>query len=465
MDWRNRSLAMEGLGDAGEISLFLFGETIDARKAALVDKIGFGLFLLATAVLLLRPADSIPALLNLPIYQFVVSACLCLSAPRLLQQLSSRSAVRPITQLIFGLWLCILLSHLVRGSLWDIRTGGVDFFKLFIYYLLIVSWVDSPARLRQFMLCLCVCTLAQTIVSLLEYDGWINLSTLRSIDQVDLTSGSGIDSMVHRLCGIGIFDDPNDLCLLLVATMALCFGLISRRNSGWLSFGWWLPLSFFVYTITLTRSRSGFLSLLGAFGTLLVTRYSRGRALLAAVVLLPLIFVVFAGRQTHIDISDPGDTFQTRLECWNDSLELFKKSPIFGVGQNQQVELRYHVAHNSFLQSFAELGFVGGACFLGAFLMAIRAVHQTDVSEADPELARLKPVFLAVVIGYAIGLLALSRNYTVSTYLILGLAAAYINLTPRARPLRLDAGFIQLLAMTSAVFITAAYLFVRILSV
>jgi putative inorganic carbon (hco3(-)) transporter len=465
MEWQNRSVAMEGLGNAEGIFPFLSGETTDSRYAALIDKIGFGLFLLATAVLLMRPADSIPALLNLPIYQFVVSACLCLSAPRLLRQFSPQSPARPITQLIFGVWLCVILSHLVRGSLWDIRTGGVEFFKLFIYYLLIVSWVDSPARLRQFMLCLCVCTLAQTIVSLLEYDGWINLSTLRSIDEVDHNAGSGMALIVHRLCGIGIFDDPNDLCLLLVVTMALCFGLISRRNSGRLSFGWLLPLSFFVYTIELTRSRSGFLSLLGAIGTLLITRYSRGRALLVAVILLPVILVVFAGRQTHVDLSDPGDTFQTRLECWSDSLELFKHSPVFGVGQGQEAELRYHVAHNSFLQGFAELGFVGGACFLGAFLMAIRAVHLTNVHDADPELARLKPVFLAVVVGYAIGLLALSRGYTVSTYLILGLTAAYINLMPRVRPLRLNSGFIQLLAIVSAVFIVATYLFVRIMSV
>jgi len=470
MDWRNRSMAIDPLGRglptaAEGIFPFLQGETTDSRHAALVDKIGFGLFLLATAVLLLRPADSIPALQNVPIYQFVVLACLCLSAPRLLQQLSPQSPARPITQLIFGLWLCILLSDLARGSLWDIRTGGVGFFKLFIYYLLIVSWVDSPMRLRQFMLCLCVCTLAQTIVGWLEYDGWINLSTLRSIDQPDPDTGSGTASIVRRLCGIGIFDDPNDLCLLLVASMALCFGFLRGRNLGRRAFRWCLPLGFFAYAIALTRSRSGLLSLLGAVGVFLVARYGRGRALLAAAVLLPLILVALPDRQTHVDLSDPENTFQTRLDCWSDSLDLFKTSPVLGVGQGQQVELRNHAAHNSFLQSFAELGFAGGACFLGAFVMAIRAVHQTNVGDADPELARLQPVFLAVVVGYAIGLLALSRGYTASTYLILGLVAAYINLTPRVRPLRLDSGFIQLLAVASAIFIAATYLFVRVMSV
>ena len=437
-------------------------ESLDASLARLADNTGFGFFLLATAVLLVRPADSIPALYNEPIYYFVISACLCLSIPRLLGQFKPQSRARPITQLIFAYWVCIILSHLVRGSLWDIRTGGVAFLKLFVYYLLILSWADSPPRLRQFMLCLCACSLAQTIVGWLQYDAWINLPTLRSIEQIT-NVGSGDPSTVRRLCGIGIFDDPNDLCVLLVVSMALCIGFIGYRKIGRLRFGWFLPLGFAAYTIALTRSRSGFLSLLGSIGTLLWARYGRGRAVLVGAVLLPVLFLAFAGRQTHVDLYSRDDTFQTRLDYWSDSLELFKTSPIFGVGPNQQMELSGHVAHNSFIQSFAEVGFVGGACFLGAFVMAIRAVYRTNIRDADPELARLQPVFLAIVVGYAIGLMALSRDYAATTYLVLGLTAAYINLTPRARPLRLDSGFLQRLVVASVLFIAATYLFVRIM--
>jgi putative inorganic carbon (HCO3(-)) transporter len=470
MDLRNRLVAVGPMGAgapaaAEPIFPFLSSETIDSSHADWADRIGFGLFMLATAVLLLRPADSIPAMLNLPIYQVVVSACVCLSIPRLIRQLTSQSPARPITQLIFGFWICVITSHLVRGSLWDIRTGGVEILKHLIYYLLIVSWVDSPARLRQFMLCLCICTLAQTITGLLEYDGWINLSTLRSINQIDPSPGPGGASIVHRLCGIGIFNDPNDLCLLLVTSLALCFGFISYHSLGRFWFAWFLPLGFFAYTISLTHSRSGFLSLLCTVIAILIVRYGRARAFLAAAVLVPLIFALFSGRQTHMDLSDPEDTFQTRLDCWSDSMELFKSSPVFGVGQGQQAELRYHVAHNSFIQSFAELGFAGGACFLGAFLLVIRAIYQTNIAQAEARLARLHPMVLAILVSYAVGLLALSRGYTGSTYLILGLGAAYINLTPRIKPVRLNSSSIQWLCVASVAFIAATYLFVRVMRV
>src|SRR5450432_335765 len=110
MAWRNRTLAMGTLGNGApitDVGIFplLPGETADSQHAVLIDRIGFGLFLLATAMLLLRPVDSIPALLNAPIYQFIVSACLCLSGPRIKRQFSPEAPARAITQLIFGLWL------------------------------------------------------------------------------------------------------------------------------------------------------------------------------------------------------------------------------------------------------------------------------------------------------------------------------------------------------------------------
>jgi putative inorganic carbon (hco3(-)) transporter len=470
MAWRNRTLAIIPVGGVHPSAAvdgvypFLSCDAADPNRVSWGDRAGFGLFLLATAALLLRPADWVPALQGAPIYEFIISLCLFLSVPRLLWQICRQSPARPITLLIFAVFVSIVLSHLARGSLYDARVGGMDFLKLFVYYLLILSWVDSPANMRRFMLCLCTFTLAQAIVGSLEYNGCISLSALRSVEQADTNPASGTVSVLRRLCGIGIFDDPNDLCLLLVATAALCFGFTGWRQLGRSRRGWFVPLGFCIYAITLTRSRGGLLSLLGVIGTMLVARYGRGRAMLGAAVLLPVILLIFAGRQTSVDLSDPHNTFQTRLDCWSDSLDLFKHSPLFGVGQEQQVELRGAVAHNSFIQSFAELGIAGGACFLGAFGMAILALHRTNVRGADPELARLRPVLLAIVIGYAIGLLTLSRAYTASTYLILGLAAAYINLTPRLKPLRLDARFAERLATASILFVAATYLFVRVMS-
>ena len=117
---------------------------------------GFCVFLAATGALLCRPSDLFPSLCDFPIYETIMILCLAMSLPRLSHQYFSTSLpARPITRLIFGLLVAILCSNLLRGSLHDARSGGGEFLKIFLYYLLLVSWVDSPKRMRQFLLFLC----------------------------------------------------------------------------------------------------------------------------------------------------------------------------------------------------------------------------------------------------------------------------------------------------------------------
>src|SRR2546421_10777660 len=146
--------------------------------------------------------------------------------------------------------------------------------------------------------------------------------------------------------------------------------------------------------MTLTDSRGGLSSLVAWFAALLIAKPGIRRAVLLGALLLPIMLVVFAGRQTHIDLDNPEDTFQTRLDCWSDALTLFKSSPVFGCGTGQQSELCGHVAHNSFIQSYAELGFAGGACFLGAFGIAIKMLYRRVNTGTDPGFARLRPYLL-----------------------------------------------------------------------
>jgi O-antigen ligase len=423
-------------------------------------ELGFGLFLAATAALLVRPADLFPFLYGLPIYEAIMIASLAISLPRLSHQFFSVwLPARAITRLIFGLLIAIVWSHLLRGSLHDVREGGSEFLKIFLYYLLLLSWVDSPKRMRRFLLCLCTCALALTITALLQYHGWIDLESIRAIQQ-----GDGESSTLLRLCGTGIFHDPNDVSLLLVLAICICAYFSGDKSIGRLRYGWAFPIALFGYAIMLTYSRGGLLALLGAIGAGFIVRFGWSRAILIGSIIVPILLVAFAGRQTHMDLSNPEDTFQTRLENWNNSLVLFRQSPFFGCGEEQQVELKGQVAHNSFLQSYAEMGLFGGAMFLGTFAISIVGVYRARSTQGDPDLARLRPYIVAAVAGYAAGLISLSRAYTVPTYLVVGIAAAYLNLCPGRPVTRLNATMVLRLATASVLFLMATNIFVRVMS-
>jgi len=161
-------------------------------------------------------------------------------------------------------------------------------------------------------------------------------------------------------------------------------------------------------------------------------------------------------------------TGEARTELWSDSLQLFRESPIFGIGHRGYGDVNMQVAHNSFVHSTTELGFFGGMFFLGVF--AISAITFWQLSKkrhdiVDPTLQQLLPFICALLAAYGTSLLSLSRCYAVPTYLIAGLAASYLRLLPPVSTFQLpvfDVRLFQRLAMGQVAMIAAVYIFVRI---
>src|SRR4051794_30680512 len=137
-------------------------------------------------------------------------------------------------------------------------------------------------------------------------------------------------------------------------------------------FLWLAPAALFAYALSITYSRGGFLAFLASMMAFLGTRFGLKRTFPMAVVLLPVIFIAFAGRQTNISTTE--GTGQDRIHLWAEGLRLFQRSPVFGIGKGQYAEEVGLVAHNSFLHCYVELGFFGGTLFFGAFFCAFWAL-------------------------------------------------------------------------------------------
>src|SRR5207253_9402738 len=106
--------------------------------AASSSPLAFGLFLLLNAVLFIRPSETFPEIATVPVYQYVILACLAASLPALLfRVLSSRSLVeQPITLCVFGLLVMVAESLLGRVTLDDALEPTYSFAKILVYYLL-----------------------------------------------------------------------------------------------------------------------------------------------------------------------------------------------------------------------------------------------------------------------------------------------------------------------------------------
>jgi O-antigen ligase len=331
-----------------------------------------------------------------------------------------------------------------------------------------VGVVNTAARLRGFLTWLVVLTAVLTALALLHYHEVVHIAALDAVEQPDFDEATGEDFMLRRLCSTGIYNDPNDLSLILVVGVVICCAWLTNRGSRffwrWLS----LPLiGLFGYALSLTHSRGGFLALLAGMLVLFSARFSWWKTLLLGAATLPAMFGLFSGRQTNINLGGD-DTMHARIQLWSEGLDLFREAPMFGIGCRQYADDVGQVAHNSFVHCYVELGFFGGTLFVGAFFCAVLGLYRLGrpgTPIADPALARLRPYLVAIIAAYGTGLLSLSRAYIAPTYMVLGLAAAYVRLTSAYWPtpvVRFDARLAVNLVLVSVLSLVGIYLFVRV---
>lgn len=435
---------------------------------------GFFFFLLVNLTLFVRPMEIVPDLEGWRLYEFLILASFALSIPEMLTFfVRCPLGQQPITLCILGLFIATLVAQI--GNPAELLRHGEFFLKILIYYLLAVSLLSSARRLRVFLAWLLVCTFLLASLTILHYHGVIQLSNLGDLKEQEKDRATGELVEIHRLQGTGIFYDPNEFCGILATVVPLCLWALGSRNRA-LKPLWLLLLFLMLYGIVLTGSRGGFLGLLAGLGAVCYARWGLRRTLLLGGLGLPALLLLVGGRQT--DLSASRGTGQSRVQLWSDWMDRFRESPLTGGGLNlpaaEETGLKKslwetgHLAHNSYLQAFADWGFLGGTLFLGAFLLALWGVqryHPPHTTILDPPLRRLQPYLLGVLAAYSISILSLSMSDRVPTYLMLSLGCAFPLVTWCYPPLpapRLSARLSATLMGWGVGFLVFTYGFIRV---
>jgi len=445
----------------------------------------FFCFILVSATLFVRPAEIVPELLGVSIYEYLIITCFVLAIPEMLTFVfASRLDQRPITLCILGVFAVGVVSQLTGAQSGQVGDAAFYFFKILVFYTLLVSLVNTPARLRIYLTCLLCFCLVLCSITMLQYHGAIELPTLKAkLTDVHSDALSGEETKFDRLQGSGIFQDPNEFCVMMSIGIVLCLYMMARGFSVGagpiaLLLGSF-PIGLFFYAITLTQSRGGLIAFLGGLGSVVWARYGWRKAVLLGCLGVPFLLVAVAGRQASISATD---TAQQRIQLWSDWLYKFRTQPVLGEGMkipellssdSSRQELREALkedkqlaAHNSYLHAFGELGFVGGMLFLGAFFFALWGFFRLGNAEIlDPSMRLAYPYMVGIFCAYATGLLSLSLCYGVPTYLMLGLAEIYMSVTPHraATPApRFNGAALLRLAGVSVGYLACVYVFVRI---
>ncbi len=269
------------------------------------------------------------------------------------------------------------------------------------------------------------------------------------------TTSIGKDRVRYR----GVLQDPNELALAVAVGLPLAFALggTKRRRGRWL-----IPAATFAIVVActlMTKSRGGQLVLATVLAAYFVKRFGARGLALGAIASLPLM--LFGGRSG----AEATSSTMERIDCWAESLSIWRSHPILGVGPGQFGEYHYLTAHNSYLLTLAELGLPGMFLFSVVVYLAIK-IPVTALGANAPVARRWGMALTATWAGLAVGIFFLSFAYHYVLWIDVGLSGALYSAIKTHDPdfgVRFDWRDASLVAVIDVAIIVAVYAYTRVM--
>ncbi len=254
--------------------------------------------------------------------------------------------------------------------------------------------------------------------------------------------------LVYRCENVGLFDtytiegrvrymgelhDPNEVGLTLCAGgIGLMIGFAIRKRRGGQQLLYGIAVLLLLATVVLTKSRGSLIGAMLVPGVYIVRRFGVKAVLPAAMLALPVLLLGGRGGASA--------TMSTlnRYEAWAAGLDMFKKSPFYGVGARMFTDHHWLTAHNSYILTLAELGLPGMFLFITLFYLAFRTLYV-----GLRELAKIPGTAAAQAWGMALmsGMMGitfqintLSMAYHSVIWLFLGLVGAWYSAVRHHKP-------------------------------
>lgn len=237
--------------------------------------------------------------------------------------------------------------------------------------------------------------------------------------------------------------DPNDAAALLAVAAPMALAGARRPGSTRYKVICWICLAWIAFGVIRTGSRGGFIAL--AVGLALVLFSGRGLRLIVsmfAVMLLSVIVVEVVPQEllparlrTISDVSEDYNmtAYGGRKAIWKRGVHYFAENPVFGVGagtftvrEGEQMKEdgltgKWSAPHSAYVQSFAELGAIGGLLFCSLVIVSARRVRKL-YRDPSPVTGIAHPEYFAAIVAFAIAAAFLSHAYFWGFFALVGLS-------------------------------------------
>ncbi len=266
-------------------------------------------------------------------------------------------------------------------------------------------------------------------------------------------------SVEDRVRYIGELHDPNEVSLTLAAAgIAILIGFAIRKKGAGSKLLVVLGVALLLATVWMTKSRGGLVAAMLVPAVWIIRRYGIGALIPALMLAVPVLML--GGRSD----ASAGESTALRYEAWAEGLNMFKHSPVYGIGARLFTDHHYLTAHNSYVLALAELGIVGMILFVAIIYLSIKTLYVG--------LRELRPIpgtaaaqvwgmsLLASMAGIIFQINTLSFAYHSVLWLFFGLVGAWYSAVKHHLP-SLDIR-IKLLDFVIVVGICVMYAFIAL---
>ncbi|WP_394171945.1 O-antigen ligase family protein [Thalassotalea litorea] len=327
---------------------------------------------------------------------------------------------------LLGVMFLIPISGLWNGWLGGGVYAAIDFFIYgLLPFFMYASLVNSPSKQNWifFLFTLtCIIMLHHGLSQRAHPEGigWSGVSLIQDT----------------RIRYVGIFNDPNDMSMFFLMNLPILFYLRANSNSFIMRLFYLALVAGLLYGIFLANSRGALIGLIFMCLTYCFFQFGTVKAAFISLITLPLTFVAMS---LFREISTDEASAYGRIEAWYEGVQMFKSSPLFGVGMNQFIELHQRTAHNSYVLIFAELGIIGYTLWFATIvltMMMLLKVISIDKEKYKVQLQNrtlannvmLAKCYFYSLVGFMATSFFLSRSYIVFLYIFLGLSyAVYVQ--------------------------------------
>lgn len=386
--------------------------------------------------LYVRPQDWLPVLYGWPVdYLIIIPALLIALLAKGAE--GKRLANIPQYKLIAALLAIVFLSNAANGYF----VFGIQEFiycaKKAAIFVLVLLVVKSAKSLKNAMFFIVMLSAFIAIQGISQY----LIGGFGFAGQDFYHSGEGL-----RTTWVGLWNGANVTALLLniAVPFALEFGFgpypqIQRIIS--LALG--AALIWGVYT---TNSRGGFVTLIAILFLYPLLRLKKKKIAIIIGILFAAFTVIYFAPSRMGELSTDEESAHIRTRLWGNAMDMFKKSPLLGIGKGRFIEddenWRHMMAHSNFMQNLGETGGIGIFVWMALIYFSVKGLYQISKWKPTPGtkedlLKSLSRALIVSMLGFNICTLFVTMDIDIF-YLLLGLCAAAINIAHREiKPVRM----------------------------